>query len=326
MTHFPPFEHLTPPYGDHVMTLQLRSYEHNDLDFFIEFVQRAAANLNIPTSHTARLPTSKELHTVIKSAFVHKKKQENFARLTHRRVIKVYDTSPEVLDLWLRYIRKHSLPGIGAKAYINEAVEFGFASDEVHQIEEAFSQSSNVERLANQYISAFAAEELKPQAVKPKPAPKPAAAEPVQAEAEESATAEGVGAEPVVNASSTDAASSEAAVNASSSEVASDATVKAEAKDEQPEVLQPGHLTPEQKNALREAEAQIEGEEAVVDAPTPKKESETPKEEQPEVLKPGHLTPEQKNALREAEAQIAGEEAVVDGLASKEGADKPSEK
>ena len=46
---------------------------------------------------------------------MHKKAQENFERKTHKRVIKAWDTDPEVVERWVRYLEKHALAGVGMR-------------------------------------------------------------------------------------------------------------------------------------------------------------------------------------------------------------------
>ncbi|WVF67256.1 hypothetical protein IAT40_002004 [Kwoniella sp. CBS 6097] len=131
LTHlsFPRFEPLKPTHGVHVATLHLQSYHPYNLDLTTQFAVHSAHSLKIPTTRPAFLPKEKSLHTVLKSPFVKKKAQENFQRLTHKRAIKVYDATPEALDLWLRYLRQNGLPGVGMKAYTHEWVDLGFGKN-----------------------------------------------------------------------------------------------------------------------------------------------------------------------------------------------------
>lgn len=72
---------------------------------------------------------------MLKSPFVHKKAQENFERRIHRRVIKVFDADRAVLDLWLRYLKKHGLGGVGMRAQVFEWVEPGQVGRELAELE-----------------------------------------------------------------------------------------------------------------------------------------------------------------------------------------------
>lgn len=53
--------------------------------------------------------------TVIRGPFVHKKSQENFERRVHKRAIKAWDADPEIVNVWVKYLRKHMMPGVGMR-------------------------------------------------------------------------------------------------------------------------------------------------------------------------------------------------------------------
>ncbi|KAM3164356.1 RSM10-like protein [Lachancea thermotolerans] len=102
-------------HGDLIADLQLRSYDHENLDFFSDFILRAGFYLGMPLTGPKPLPTRRERWTVIRSPFAQAKSKENFERHTHKRLVRVWDTNPEVVELWLSYISKHSIPGVGMK-------------------------------------------------------------------------------------------------------------------------------------------------------------------------------------------------------------------
>ena len=95
--------------------LTLRSYHPRLLDFFVHFAGHAAAALGVPLSKPVHLPTQRRLWTVIKGPFVHKKSQENFERKTHKRLLKAWDTHPEVVNMLVQYLEKHLAPGVGMR-------------------------------------------------------------------------------------------------------------------------------------------------------------------------------------------------------------------
>jgi small subunit ribosomal protein S10 len=114
LNYYAPLRHEIR-HGDLVAELQFRAYDYENLEFLGDFAQRAAYYLDIPVSGVIPLPTRRERWTVIRAPFVHAKSKENFLRLTHKRVIKAYDATPEVIDLWVSYIAKHSNSGVGVK-------------------------------------------------------------------------------------------------------------------------------------------------------------------------------------------------------------------
>lgn len=105
-------------YGIKVAQLQLRSYETHGLDFFADFCQRVAYYLRIPMTNVVRLPTRRQLWTLNRSPFVHKRSMENFERKTHSRLLTCYDASAESIQAMLTYIHENSYPGIGIRATV----------------------------------------------------------------------------------------------------------------------------------------------------------------------------------------------------------------
>jgi small subunit ribosomal protein S10 len=90
---------------------------------------------------------------------VHKKAQENFERRTHRRVIKVWDSDRGVVDLWLRYLRKNGIGGVGMKAYVHEWVEYGYGAKEIGELEKQLDRpGQEVEKVAEELVKALSAD------------------------------------------------------------------------------------------------------------------------------------------------------------------------
>ncbi|MCJ1430484.1 mitochondrial 37S ribosomal protein rsm10 [Sticta canariensis] len=60
----------------------------------------------------------KERWTIPRSSFIHKRSQENFERITLRRLIQIQDGNTETVEIWLAFLRKHAYYGIGMKANV----------------------------------------------------------------------------------------------------------------------------------------------------------------------------------------------------------------
>ncbi|KAJ5612397.1 hypothetical protein N7510_005591 [Penicillium lagena] len=120
-----------PEHGLPVCDLQLRSYSVRNLEFYADFAIRAAYYLNLPVSGPIPLPRIVERWTVPRSNFVHKKSQENFERITLRRLIQIKDGDLQAVEAWLAFLRKHAFYGVGMKANVweNESLEVGKAMD-----------------------------------------------------------------------------------------------------------------------------------------------------------------------------------------------------
>ncbi|PWW77536.1 hypothetical protein C7212DRAFT_277498 [Tuber magnatum] len=112
-------------YGLPVCDLQIRSYSVRNLEFMCDFALRAAYYLNLPASGPVPLPRRTERWTVPRGHFAHKKSQENFERVTYKRLIQIKDGHPETVEIWLAYLKKHQFYGTGMKANVWGFEELG---------------------------------------------------------------------------------------------------------------------------------------------------------------------------------------------------------
>jgi ribosomal protein S10 len=108
----------TPTHGIASCDLQLRSYSVRNLEFFADFAMRAAYYLNLAAKGPVPLPRITERWTVPRGNFIHKKSQENFERVTLRRLIQIQDGHPTVVQCWLGYLERKAYHGIGMKANV----------------------------------------------------------------------------------------------------------------------------------------------------------------------------------------------------------------
>lgn len=112
-------------YGVPACDLQLRSYSIRPLESFCDFALRAAYYLGLPAYGPVPLPKIIERWTVPKSSFIFKKSQENFERITRRRLIQIKDAHPETVQIWLAFLQKHQQAAVGMKANIWEFSSIG---------------------------------------------------------------------------------------------------------------------------------------------------------------------------------------------------------
>ncbi len=105
-------------HGVPVAQLQLRSYSARNLEFYADFCVRAAFYLGLPCTGPLPLPKRIERWTVLKSNFINKKAQENFERITMKRLVTVYDGESSVVETWLAFLRKWQFYGVGLKANV----------------------------------------------------------------------------------------------------------------------------------------------------------------------------------------------------------------
>ncbi|CAN9403216.1 unnamed protein product [Alternaria alternata] len=110
----------TPEYGVPTCDLQLRTYNVRNLLLFADFAVRAAYYMGLCARGPVPLPRITERWTVPRSNFIFKKSQENFERITMRRLIQIQDGHPDVIKAWLAFLQKHQYHGVGMKANIWE--------------------------------------------------------------------------------------------------------------------------------------------------------------------------------------------------------------
>ncbi|RMD42912.1 hypothetical protein DV735_g2198, partial [Chaetothyriales sp. CBS 134920] len=99
-------------------SLQLRSYSLRNLEFYADFAMRAAYYLGLAARGPNPLPRRRERWTVLRSNFIFKKSQENFERITHKRLITILDGEASAVETWLAFVRKHQFYGVGLKANV----------------------------------------------------------------------------------------------------------------------------------------------------------------------------------------------------------------
>ena len=114
--------------------IHFRSYLPHLVDQFTHFASHAASALAIPVSRPAALPTQRSLWTVLKGPFAHKKKQENFERKVHKRVIKAWDADPEVVDRWVKYLESHTMGGVGMRVIKWERTQVGVGKHRLEHV------------------------------------------------------------------------------------------------------------------------------------------------------------------------------------------------
>ena len=90
--------------------IRLKAYDHmaldKSVDEIVQTVKRSGARLAGPVP----LPTARTVYTVLRSPHVDKKSREQFETRIHKRLIDIYDSTPQTVDA----LMKLDLPaGIG---------------------------------------------------------------------------------------------------------------------------------------------------------------------------------------------------------------------
>ncbi|EWC45085.1 hypothetical protein DRE_06224 [Drechslerella stenobrocha 248] len=135
--------------------LQIRSFNLKNVEFFADFALRAAYYLKLPAAGPVPLPRRTERWTVPKSNFVHKKSQQNFERVTYRRLVQIKDAHPDVVQVWLGFLRKHEYYGIGMKANVYTFEKLGTGSHFAEKLSAIKERADAGKADHNQQLSAM---------------------------------------------------------------------------------------------------------------------------------------------------------------------------
>ncbi|NKB65508.1 MAG: 30S ribosomal protein S10 [Candidatus Latescibacteria bacterium] len=90
--------------------IRLKAYDHltldKSVDEIVQTVKRSGARIAGPVP----LPTARTIYTVLRGPHVDKKSREQFETRVHKRLIDIYDSTPQTVDA----LMKLDLPaGIG---------------------------------------------------------------------------------------------------------------------------------------------------------------------------------------------------------------------
>ncbi|GJJ73780.1 small subunit ribosomal protein S10 [Entomortierella parvispora] len=135
---------IPPTHNITVAHLHLRSYLPQQLEFFTDFARRAAAALDMPCTGAIPLPVQTSKWTVNKSPFVYKKAQETFERKTHKRLLAIRDTNPEVVRRWVQFLNQNSMAGVGMKITTWEHVELGAGQKRLETVQKGEARNRSV--------------------------------------------------------------------------------------------------------------------------------------------------------------------------------------
>jgi small subunit ribosomal protein S10 len=78
--------------------IQLKAYDHSVLDKSVSEIVNTAKRTGAKISGPIPLPTRRTVYTVNRSTHVDKKSREQFERRIHKRLIDLFDSSPQTID------------------------------------------------------------------------------------------------------------------------------------------------------------------------------------------------------------------------------------
>ena len=82
--------------------IKLKSYDHATLDQSASDIVRTARRTGAVTSGPVPLPTQKTIYTVLRSPHVDKKSREQFEIRTHKRLIDIFEPTPQTVDALMK--------------------------------------------------------------------------------------------------------------------------------------------------------------------------------------------------------------------------------
>lgn len=151
LNYYAPLKHDVK-HGHLKAEVVFKCFDPVNVEFFCDFALRAAYYLGLPATGPKPIKTKRERWTVIRAPFVHAKSKENFERKTHGRMIKIWDSDNEVIDLWLSYLKKNSVWGVGVKVnmFSYEPLDFSEKMANIENTKNALDDlSSSIETLSN---------------------------------------------------------------------------------------------------------------------------------------------------------------------------------
>ena len=82
--------------------IRLKAYDHANLDRSVDEIVRTARRSGARISGPIPLPTKRTVYTVLRSPHVDKKSREQFETRVHKRVIDIYDSTPQTVDALMK--------------------------------------------------------------------------------------------------------------------------------------------------------------------------------------------------------------------------------
>jgi small subunit ribosomal protein S10 len=90
--------------------IRLKAYDHGALDRSVDEIVQTVKRSGARIAGPVPLPTDRTVYTVLRSPHVDKKSREQFETRVHKRLIDIYDSTPQTVDA----LMKLDLPaGIG---------------------------------------------------------------------------------------------------------------------------------------------------------------------------------------------------------------------
>ena len=82
--------------------IRLKAYDHYSLDKSTKEIARTVIRTGAKIVGPVPLPTKRTVYTVLRSPHVDKKSREQFETRVHKRLIEIYDSTPQTVDALMK--------------------------------------------------------------------------------------------------------------------------------------------------------------------------------------------------------------------------------
>lgn len=82
--------------------IRLKAYDHFALDKSAKEIARTVIRTGARIIGPVPLPTKRTVYTVLRSPHVDKKSREQFETRTHKRLMDIYDSTPQTVDALMK--------------------------------------------------------------------------------------------------------------------------------------------------------------------------------------------------------------------------------
>jgi len=82
--------------------IKLKAYDHYSLDRSTKEITRTVLRTGARIAGPIPLPTKRTVYTVLRSPHVDKKSREQFETRIHKRLIDIYDSTPQTVDALMK--------------------------------------------------------------------------------------------------------------------------------------------------------------------------------------------------------------------------------
>ena len=107
------------PLPPHTIRIKMQAYDHGRLDASVREIVGVAKRTGAKVRGPHPLPTRIEKFTVNRSPHVDKKSREQFEMRTHKRLLEIFDPTPQTVDAMMK-LDLNSYPGVDIQITLSD--------------------------------------------------------------------------------------------------------------------------------------------------------------------------------------------------------------